>query len=79
MIGVKDAHQESLVGQAGEIEPVYDEYALSFFLFDPATRALHFPQFPAPIAGVNALDQSLEDGYLPVVLTHYRSPLGIVY
>ena len=77
MIGVKDAHQESLVGQAGEIEPVYDEYALSFFLFDPVTRELHFPQFPAAVGGVRGLDQSLEDGYLPVVVTRYRSPLGI--
>jgi hypothetical protein len=25
-VGVKDHHQESLVGQAGEIEPVYDNY-----------------------------------------------------
>jgi hypothetical protein len=41
MLGVKDAEQESLVGQAGEIEPVYDEYTLSFFLFDPATREVH--------------------------------------
>src|SRR5687767_75445 len=24
MVGVKDHHQESLIGQAGEIEPVYD-------------------------------------------------------
>ena len=77
MIGVKDAHQESLVGQAGEIEPVYDEYALSFFLFDPATRELHFPQFPEPVGGVGGLEQTLEDGYLPVVVTRYRSPLGI--
>lgn len=33
------------MGQAGEIETVYDEYAVSFFLFDPATRQLHFSQF----------------------------------
>ena len=31
MVGVKDHHQESLVGQAGEIEPVYDNYTLQFF------------------------------------------------
>ena len=29
MVGVKDAHQESLVGQAGEIEPVYERYAVT--------------------------------------------------
>jgi len=72
MIGVKDAPQECLVGQAGEIEPVYDEYALSFFLFDPATRQLDFPQFPAP--GVGApLRQRLDNGYLPVIITTWQS------
>jgi len=47
MIGVKDHKQESLAGQAGEIEPVYDKYALGLFLFDRANKVLHFPQFPA--------------------------------
>ncbi len=28
MVGVKDYRQESLVGQCGEIEPVYDKYCL---------------------------------------------------
>lgn len=75
MIGVKDAPQECLVGQAGEIEPVYDEYALSFFLFDPATRKLDFPQFPA--AGVaSPLRQRLENGYLPIIITTWRSAFG---
>ncbi len=46
MIGVKDHKQECLIGQAGEIEPVYDAYCLSFFLFDPASRSFSFPQFP---------------------------------
>ncbi|NCA70798.1 MAG: hypothetical protein EOM91_11955, partial [Sphingobacteriia bacterium] len=46
MIGVKDHHQESLVGQAGEVEPVYDHYAVGFFLFDPLTRRLDLPQNP---------------------------------
>src|SRR5688500_6464727 len=48
MVGVKDQRQESLVGQAGEIEPVYDKYALGFFLFDPDHRVLHLPQIPTP-------------------------------
>jgi hypothetical protein len=75
MIGVKDAPQECLVGQAGEIEPVYDEYALSFFLFDPATRQLDFPQFPA--AGVAApLRQRMDNGYLPIIVTTWQSRFG---
>jgi len=75
MIGVKDAPQECLVGQAGEIEPVYDEYALSFFLFDPATRKLDFPQFPN--AGVGApLRQRLDNGYLPIIITTWQSSFG---
>ena len=41
MVGVKDAHQESLVGQAGEIEPVYEQHAVTFFVV--ADGALHFP------------------------------------
>src|SRR5262245_9822895 len=74
MVGVKDHHQESLIGQAGEIEPVYDFYALNFFLFEPQERSLHFPQFPAHPAE-RPLEQSLESGHLPVVRTFYRSPL----
>ena len=35
MVGVKDHRQENLIGQAGEVEPVYDHYAVSFFLHDP--------------------------------------------
>ncbi|GAA4058118.1 hypothetical protein [Streptomyces shaanxiensis] len=46
MVGVKDHRQESLIGQAGEIEPVHDKYCLSFFLHDPATGALRLPQLP---------------------------------
>src|SRR5690348_6852299 len=76
MIGVKDHHQESLVGQAGEIEPVYDKYALSFFLFDVTAKTAHYPQYPpAPRAGTPSLSQQLEAGYLPIVLTEYRSPV----
>jgi hypothetical protein len=69
MVGVKDHARESLVGQAGEIEPVYDRYALAFFVFDPGTGRLHLPQLAA--AG-DALAQGLDDGYLPVVVTTYR-------
>jgi hypothetical protein len=32
MVGVKDAHQECLIGQSGEIEPVYERYTVSFFV-----------------------------------------------
>jgi hypothetical protein len=76
MLGVKDAEQESLVGQAGEIEPVYDEYTLSFFLFDPTTREVHLPHYSA--TGIaTPLEQRLESGYLPTIITTYRSPLGV--
>src|SRR6266480_4596942 len=77
MVGVKNNHQESLIGQAGEIEPVYDQYTLSFFLFDPLTKKLSFPQFPQADGPLPPLEQSLEDGYLPIVTTVYRSPMGI--
>ena len=43
MVGVKDAHQESLVGQAGEIEPVYERFAVTFFVV--ADGELHLPQY----------------------------------
>jgi hypothetical protein len=78
MVGVKDHLQESLVGQAGEIEPVYDQYVVSFFLFDPTSKALHFPQFPSFDGHISPLEQRLEDGYLPVVMTTYRSPMNII-
>lgn len=73
MVGVKDHRQESLVGQSGEVEPVYDRYSLGFFLFDPADRSLHFPQRPDPDARGPVLTQSIEDGHLPVVMTSYRA------
>ncbi len=76
MIGVKDAPQECLVGQAGEIEPVYDEYALSFFLFDPASRQFDFPQFASPGSAVPQLRQQMDGGYLPVVITTWQSRFG---
>ncbi len=72
MVGVKDHHQESLIGQAGEVEPVYDRYATSFFLFDPANRSLHLPQFPDPDTDGAVLSQQWESGYLPVHRTSYR-------
>lgn len=74
MVGVKDAVQESLVGQAGEVEPVYDKYAVIFFLFDPATKQLHFPQRPTP---GDRLDQKYEDGYIPAIITTYDSAAGV--
>jgi hypothetical protein len=77
MVGVKDHHQESLVGQAGEIEPVYDKYALGFFLFDPDRRGLHLPQMTEPDGQGPVLTQQLEADYLPVILTTYRAPLGV--
>jgi hypothetical protein len=77
MIGVKDHHQESLVGQAGEVEPVYDHYALSFFLFDPASRRLLLPQFPQTAGTERPLEQFIEEGHLPVVHTTYRCDLGL--
>ncbi len=75
MLGVKDAPQECLVGQAGEIEPVYDEYALSCFLFDPATRWLDFPQYAS--AAAVPLAQELENGYLPTIITRWHSGFGV--
>ncbi|MBO1330814.1 hypothetical protein [Streptomyces sp. VRA16 Mangrove soil] len=69
MVGVKDHRQESLIGQAGEIEPVYDKYCLSFFLFDPATGALHLPQ----LTDGGTVEQRMEAPHLPVVLTTFRT------
>jgi len=69
MIGVKDAGLESLVGQAGEVAPVYEAYADSGFLFEPDGRRVHLPQLPRP---GQTLRQRVEDGYLPVVETTYR-------
>src|SRR3954471_3196190 len=75
MVGVKDAHQESLVGQAGEIEPVYEQYAVTFFVV--ADGALHFPQNPEAAAPAPTLDQHRQAGYLPVVVTTYQPTLGV--
>src|SRR4051812_46022710 len=75
MVGVKDAHQESLVGQAGEVEPVYERYAVTFFLL--ADGELHFPHYAEAGAPAPALEQQRQGGYIPVVLTMYRPPLGV--
>ena len=75
MVGVKDAHQESLVGQAGEIEPVYERYAVTFFIV--ADGKLHFPQYAENGSPAPALRQQRQDNYLPVVVTTYQPPLGI--
>jgi hypothetical protein len=76
MVGVKDRHQECLVGQSGEVEPVYDQYALGFFLYDPATGQAHYPQYPDFSQAQPALTQGWEDGYLPTLVTRWRSPPG---
>jgi hypothetical protein len=48
MVGVKDAGRETLVGQAGEVEPVYDQYAMCFFVFDPPPGACTCPSSSGP-------------------------------
>ncbi|MEU6841895.1 hypothetical protein ABZ930_08495 [Streptomyces sp. NPDC046716] len=75
MVGVKDHRQESLIGQAGEIEPVYDKYCLSFFLFDPATGALRLPQ----LLDGGTVEQRMEAPHLPVVLTTFRTPEDVEF
>jgi hypothetical protein len=75
MVGVKDAHQESLVGQAGEIEPVYERYAVTFFVL--ADGKLHFPQVAEAGAPSSTLAQQRQGGYLPVVVTTYRPSIGL--
>jgi hypothetical protein len=76
MVGVKDRHQECLIGQAGEVEPVYDEYALSFFLFRPATRSAVFPQYPDFSRPQSSVQHDWESGYLPTHRTRWDSPFG---
>jgi hypothetical protein len=76
MIGVKDHHQESLIGQAGEIEPVYDRYALGFFLYDKANRQLYLPQYPSGTLQPS-LEQSMQEGYLPILKTLFRTTSGL--
>lgn len=71
MTGVKDHRQEALIGQAGEVEPVYDTYALVHFLYEPGTGLLQLPQLGGEVT------QEMADGDLPVVVTTYRSPSGV--
>jgi hypothetical protein len=81
MVGVKDAKEESLVGQAGDVEPVYDQYALAFFVFDPSRATLHLPHLldPGdPVGPPAVVAQRLDAGYLPVVVTAYRPLAGLV-
>jgi len=78
MVGVKDAIQESLVGQAGEIEPVYEAYAVAAFIFEPNTKRLHLPQRVEADEPPEALTQQMERGYLPVVVTTYKTDTGVV-
>ncbi len=73
MVGVKDLTQESLIGQAGEVEPVYEQYSVSAFLFDPASRALHLPQFPRDHGRGRPLEQHHSEAYLPIVETLHRA------
>lgn len=75
MVGVKDRAQEVLVGQTGDVEPVYDKYSLIFFLFDKNLKKLHFPHFSS--GNQNSLEQSMKDGYLPVITTKYNSNIGV--
>lgn len=75
MVGVKDAHQESLVGQAGEVEPVYERYAVCLFVV--VDGHLHLPHRLEARGGRPALEQRRQDGYLPVLHTTYRPPVGV--
>ena len=77
MVGVKNAPQECLIGPAGEVEPVYDEYTLSFFLFEPGSRRVHFPQHPDFMLASPPLTHRWQDGYLPILETDYVSPIGV--
>ena len=78
MVGVKDAHQESLIGQAGEIEPVYERYTVSFFFVDSA-GGLHLPQWLEPDSGSPAVEVRRQRDYLPVAMTTYRPPMGVQF
>jgi hypothetical protein len=75
MVGVKDAHQESLIGQAGEIEPVYERYAVTFFVVEDGH--VHLPHWLESGSVAQPLSQHRQDGFLPVLHTVYRSPEGV--
>ncbi|MBC9713594.1 hypothetical protein H9Y04_13540 [Streptomyces sp. TRM66268-LWL] len=69
MVGVKDHRQESLIGQAGEVEPVYDKYVLTFFLYDPVSGLTHLPQ----LADGAAVEQRMPRPHVPTVVSTYRA------
>jgi hypothetical protein len=71
MAGVKDARQESLAGQAGEIEPICERYAVTFFVTDGAR--LHLPQWLEPAAGSPALERHRRTGAEPRRRVRHRS------
>ncbi|QIB42504.1 hypothetical protein [Streptomyces aureoverticillatus] len=75
MVGVKDHRQESLIGQAGEIEPVYDKYCLAFFLYEPVSGTVGVPQ----LAECGTVAQRMEAPHLPVVVTTFRTPGGVEF
>ncbi|MGH7516497.1 MAG: hypothetical protein ACREOC_03370 [Gemmatimonadales bacterium] len=77
LVGEPNQDLESLVGQAGEVEPVYDQYALNFLLFDPITREIYFPQQAGLDGRASSLSQTLVEDSLPMILTTYRSGTGI--
>ncbi len=69
MISVKDHKDEILIGQCGEIEPVYDQYAISFFVQDNSTGELFYPQ-----NYLSFVKQSLKNDYIPIVTTLFEIP-----
>ncbi len=77
LIGEPNRDLESLVGQAGEIEPVYDQYALSFFVFDPRTRTIHLPQRAGADGRPSSVRQELLDGWIPAITTTYDTGAGL--
>lgn len=77
LIGEPNQDLESLVGQAGEIEPVYDQYTLSFFVFDADAGTVHLPQLAGTDGRPSTLQQCLLDGWLPAVETTYDTGTGI--
>ncbi|HMA46321.1 MAG TPA: hypothetical protein VKP11_03825, partial [Frankiaceae bacterium] len=73
MVGVKDHRHKTLIGQAGEVEPGDGRYSLAFFLFEPARRVLHLPQLGDPSVPEPELRQDMLAGFLPVLVTTYRT------
>lgn len=77
MIGVKDHGLESLIGQAGEIEPIYEAYAVTAFIFEPRQRQLYLPYSPSRDNAVPLVSQAMDEGYLPVTVTEWGTTDGI--